>query len=177
MLNKDCRKISEVVGFIIYLNDLMSTSHSYCLTCKKVCLGITVAIDRKHILASFEMTFLKRLLAYRDEFAFIIGGSRRFGKTLDLSWPENVLLSLPQPVNIGFEGIIIIQGYAAPEFLIGLDRPEIILFSEFGVFGRLKQFTKPLLLHFHRVLHEQLDLVNALFHQPGNNRVDQSHRE
>jgi hypothetical protein len=47
--------------------------------------------------------------------------------------------------------------------------------AELGEAGRLNILSENFVLHFVRIFHEKLNLVNALFHDPGKNGIKQAH--
>src|SRR5690606_7952128 len=102
-------------------------------------------------------------------------GTGRFGEPFDIRGPENILLTLDHAINVGLETIVILYGYA---LLIGF-RCEygivIVFLSPLGSLSGRDKALEPFFLHLMRILHEKLNLMNTLFHDPSEYRIDESH--
>jgi len=100
------------------------------------------------------MAFFEGFGRYRDKLAFIAGSTRTFGKPFYFRWPQNIVFSLTEPVDVWLYRIIIADGYTLPVFFERVDRTVIVFKSPFGIARRVQQAFKPFFLNFVRVFHK-----------------------
>ena len=100
------------------------------------------------------MRVVERFFAHGYEFAFVAGGAARFGKPGDGRWPEYVLVAFEYALDVGLEGIVIIDGYVFLKIGDAVYLVEFVFFAVFCKLCRADKVVEYLLLGINRVVHE-----------------------
>ena len=92
ILNHDSRKIAEF-GFEFLVN-ICTSSDAQIFSLENACIGMFFEIIGKHHFTTGKMVAFQRFVGHRNEFAFGVGRSGRFGKPRNFSRPENIAFAL-----------------------------------------------------------------------------------
>ena len=118
-------------------------------TSEESAFGIVVEIECHRISSTSIVQLLESLVADRDKLALVVRGARRFGIPAHFSWPEDTRLSVAHAVDVGFQTLIVVEGYALCKTLVGGDGSEIVAFAIGGAGSLTNQACQHLALqHF-----------------------------
>src|SRR5690606_22641479 len=104
----------------------MAATNSQTLSIEKLCFRIVVYIYRQQIFSTLEMTFVKSFLRNRNEFASRICGSGRLREPFYFRRPEYILFTLHQPIDVGEQLFIGMNGNTFTKLLVTFNRREVV---------------------------------------------------
>ena len=127
----------------------MTTAKNERFTREESTLGIVVQIECHRISSTSIVQLLESLVADRDKLALVVRSARRFGIPAHFSWPEDARLSVAHAVDVGFQTLVVVEGDALCETLVGGDGREIVAFAIGGASSLTNQARQHLALqHF-----------------------------
>jgi hypothetical protein len=107
------------------------------------------------------MAVLQTLFAHGDELAFIAGRAAAFGEPVNWGIPQDILFPVHDPLDIGLEIVVFVDGHRLFEFAKRKDPRKIVFTPELRVLCGGNQVLQDFALHGYGIMHPMFDAAQA----------------
>ena len=139
---------------------------------EEAALGVVTQIEAHGIGAAGVVRVVQALLADGNEFALVVGGARRFGVPLHLSWPQHVLFAVSHAVDVAFQFLVGIEGHALCEVVVGAYAVEAEALTVFRVSRLAEELLQHPLLNVGRLRGITVQSARSFHQERAYNRCD-----